>query len=456
MSFLENLPKLFGQRVRKFGVPGASLAILRGSRVITTAASGVTSVDTRIPVTEDTLFQIGSITKPFTTTLAMQLVDEGRLDLDAPVRDYLPEFRVADPVVSKTVTSRHLLSHQSGIDGDFFQEVGRGDDAPDRLIAMAAMMPNQFPLGEQLSYCNLGFVVMGQIIAKLRDKPFHDVLKEHLFDPLGMKQAFSRPEDGIRFSCAIGHVPSQRRDGQWNASKVAYLSQGQAAAGATPTMTATDLLKFARMHRDGGKNEAGDKVLLARSVNAMQKRQIRAPKFFPRGLTGWGLGWMLMEFGGHKVYGHDGGTIGQFAFLRILPKKNLAVAMLTNGGDASGLYDAMYRDIFKSLAKVDLPPDPGPDRSLAPDLTPYEGSYRNLNGTFDLKADKGRLGVVWRPNEGKSGIPDNSPVAFMGKDAAIFDTDDEQLNRNTLLFSGAQNRKMRYLTFGTRVYRRIS
>lgn len=455
MTFLENLPRTFGQRVKKFGVPGASLAILRGSRVIATAASGVTSVDTRIPVTEDTLFQIGSITKPHTTTLAMQLVDEGKLDLDKPVRHYLPRFRVADAQVSRTVTPRHLLSHQSGIDGDFFVESGRGDDAPWRLLDMASMMPNQFPIGEQLSYCNLGFVVMGCITEKLRDKPWHDVMKEHLFEPLGMDQAFSRPEDALRFSCAIGHVPSRRKKGVWHASKVPYLSQGQAAAGATPAMTATNLLKFARMHMDGGKNDKGEKVLLARSVNAMQKRQIRAPKFFPRGLTGWGLGWMLMDFDGQAVYGHDGGTIGQFAFLRVLPKKNLAVAMLTNGGDAGSLFDAMYRDIFKSLARVDMPPQPAPDHSLKPDLKPYPGRYRNLAGDFILEEKSGRLVLTWAPNEGQSGIPERSPVAFMGKDAAIMDTGDEELDRNTLIFSGKADGKMAYLCWGSRIYRRV-
>ncbi len=455
MTFLENLPRLFGNRVRQFKVPGASLAILRGSRVIATAASGVTSLDTKIRVTEDTLFQIGSITKPHTTTLAMQLVDEGKLDLDKPIWHYLPEFRVADAKVSRTVTTRHLLSHQSGIDGDFFVDSGRGDDAAQRLIDMASMMPNQFPLGEQLSYCNLGFVIVGRITEKLRDKPWDDVLREHLFHPLGMDQAFSRPEDGIRFSCAIGHVPSRRRKGKWYASRVPYLSQGQRAAGATPTMTASNLLKFARMHMNGGKNDKGETVLSAKSVNAMQRQQIRAPKFFSRSLTGWGLGWMLMNYGGEKVYGHDGGTIGQFAFLRVLPKKNLAVAMLTNGGDASDLYETMYRDIFKSLAKVDLPPPPVPDRSMTPKLGKFEGSYRNLSGTFHLKEHAGRLTVVWGSNEGQSAIPDHSPLAFIGKDAAMFDTDDEALNRNTLLFSGLENGRMQYLCFGTRIYRRV-
>lgn len=457
MAFLDKLPQLLGQRIRKYSVPGASLAILRGSRVVATAASGVTSLETKIPVSDQTLFQIGSITKPMTASLIMQLVDEGEVDLDTPVQRYLPGFRVADLTVARQVTLRHFLSHQSGIDGDFFVDAGRGDDNSQRLLEMATMMPSLFPIGERLSYCNLGFVALGRIIEEVYGMPWDDVIRERLFDPLGMEQAFTRPEDGIRFSCAIGHVPSRRRQDVWYPTRVPYLSTGQKAAGATPTMTATDLLRFARMHMDGGKNERGDKVLLARSVNAMQKRQIRVPKYFPAGLTGWGLGWMLMDLGGRRVYGHDGGTIGQNSFLRIVPEKNLAVALLTNGGDTGGLARDMLGDILKSMASASVPDFPVPDPELAPDVEPYTGTYENLNGRFEITARARRLRVDWQPNGGApSGIPAGSPLAFFGDHAAVLDTDDEILNRTTFLFSGVDGGKARYLNFGTRVYRRVS
>src|SRR3954463_14985924 len=100
----------------KHGVPGATLAILDGDEV-GEAAYGVLNVRTQVEATPDSLFQIGSITKVWTATLVMQLVDEGLLDIDQPVVKYLPEFKVADAEVTKTVTTRHLLTHSSGIDG---------------------------------------------------------------------------------------------------------------------------------------------------------------------------------------------------------------------------------------------------------------------------------------------------------------------------------------------------
>src|SRR5437764_13794380 len=125
------------QRLRelsaKHRVTGASLAILDGDQSIETA-TGLINQETGVEVTTDTLFQIGSITKVFTTTLVMQLVDEGRVELDAPVRTYLPELGLKDPSANEAVTVRHFLTHTSGIEGDRLVDTGRGDDSPERFV----------------------------------------------------------------------------------------------------------------------------------------------------------------------------------------------------------------------------------------------------------------------------------------------------------------------------------
>src|SRR5262245_42703805 len=111
----------------RHGTPGASIAVLT-SEGVSSAASGLLNIATGVDATTDSLFQIGSITKVWTATLVLQLVDEGLLDLDAPIRTYLPDFRVADEETSRGVSARHLLTHTSGIDGDHFADTGRGDD----------------------------------------------------------------------------------------------------------------------------------------------------------------------------------------------------------------------------------------------------------------------------------------------------------------------------------------
>lgn len=454
MALTTELPGLLRRAIKKYQVPGASLAILRNGRITATAAAGVTSLETDVPVNDNTVFQIGSITKPHTTTLVMQLVDEGKLDLDAPVQYYLPNFRVADLDVSRKVTARHFLSHQSGIDGDFFVDSGRGDDNVQRIVEMATMVPSLFPIGAKLSYCNLGFAILGRVIEVLTGKSWDMALQERIFDPLGMDHAFSQPEQAIRFSCAIGHVPSQKKKGTWHASRIPYLSLGQKAAGATPSMTATDLLKFARMHMEGGKSDSGDKVLSSSSVKAMQRRQIRAPKHTPLSVTGWGLGWMLMDWNGHKVYGHDGGTIGQSAFLRILPEKDLAVAMLTNGGDTPALFYDIYGKIFESLARIRVPgvPDVNPDVKV--EVAPLAGRYQNLNQVLEFTPSRTDLQVAIVPN-GATSSDRKMKLAFIDRETARLSTGDVMMDRNIVKFSDYVDGVPQYAALGLRQYKRI-
>ena len=139
-------------------VPGAQLGILRlgadgAPDELLEAAYGVLNVRTGTPVTTDALFQIGSITKVWTATVAMALVDDGLLELDTPLVEVLPELRLSDPDVTKQVTLRHLLNHTSGIDGDVFTDTGRGDDNLEKYAALLADVAQNHPLGATWSYC---------------------------------------------------------------------------------------------------------------------------------------------------------------------------------------------------------------------------------------------------------------------------------------------------------------
>ncbi|MEV4896078.1 serine hydrolase domain-containing protein, partial [Nonomuraea sp. NPDC055795] len=144
-------------------VPGAVVAIGHGERTVDVAA-GVLNTATGVEATADSIFQIGSITKVLTATLAMQLVDEGELDLDAPVRRYLPEFRIADERAAARITVRHLLCHVAGFEGDIFTDTGKGDDCVEKYVDVLREVPQLFEPGEMFSYNNAGFCVLGRII----------------------------------------------------------------------------------------------------------------------------------------------------------------------------------------------------------------------------------------------------------------------------------------------------
>ena len=157
------------------------------------------------PVSADSVFQIGSITKVWTATLAMQLVEQGALDLDAPVRDVLPELRLGDESVAARVTVRHLLTHTSGIDGDIFTDTGRGDDVLAKYVEVLADARQLHPLGETFSYCNSGFGLLGRVIEKVTGQVWDTVLRERIITPLGLTRTGTLPEEALLWDAALGH-----------------------------------------------------------------------------------------------------------------------------------------------------------------------------------------------------------------------------------------------------------
>lgn len=372
-------------------VPGVAVGVLYGGEVID-YATGVLSKATGVEATADTVFQIGSITKVWTTTLVMQLVDEGLVDLDKPLRDYLPEFVIKDDEAAKVITIRQLLSHQAGFEGDIFNETGKGDDAVEKFAASISEVGQLFPPGELFSYNNAGFAVLGRLLEVLRGKPYDAVLREHLFTPLGLKHAAADPYEAILYRAAVGHIRPAPEEAPVPVP-VWAMTRGMAPAGAMLAMRPRDLLTFAGLHLDDGKAADGTTVLSAASVKAMQEPQVKLPSL---GLMGdsWGLGWEIFDWDGTTVIGHDGGTIGQSAFLRIVPEHGLAVAVLTNGGDTIELYKSVVGHVVKELAGLNLPALPTPPATPVPiDAHRMLGTYTCEVADFTIRQDED--GRIW-------------------------------------------------------------
>ncbi len=370
----------------KHGVPGATLAILADGE-IADAATGVLNLRTGVEATTDSLFQIGSITKVWTATLAMQLVDEGKVDLDTPIVEYLPEFKVADAEVTRSVTTRHLLTHTSGIDGDFFHDSGRGDDCVEKYVAACADLKQNHPLGVTMSYCNAGYTILGRLIEVLRGQTWDVVLRERLFTPLGLTSAGTLPEEALLYAAAAGHVTPPGQEIQVTPVWGIFRSAGPAGL---IHATARDVLAFAQLHLSDGKAPDGSQVITPESARAMREPQIEVPDRYTLG-SHWGLGWILMSWDDRLVYGHDGGTLGQAAFLRIVPDSGIAIALLTNGGHARDLYQDLYGEIVSELAGIQIParlepPATPPDI----DLPRYVGRYarERVQMMFEAKDDR--------------------------------------------------------------------
>jgi len=363
-------------------VPGATLGILREGTVTVTGA-GTLSKATGVEVTPDSLFQIGSITKVWTATLVMQLVDDGRLDLDAPVADVLPGFRVADPDVSRAVTTRHLLTHTSGIDGDVFTDCGRGDDCVARYVDGLREVGQNHPLGATWSYCNSGYVLAGRIVEELTGLTWDAALRERLAAPLGLERTVTLPEDALLHRTAVGHVGEPDEDPVPTTTWLLARSMGPAGL---VTASVEDVLAFARMHLDGGVAADGAPVLSVASCEAMAARAAELPDTYTLG-DSWGLGWIRFGWDGERLLGHDGNTIGQAAFLRLLPSRALAVALLTNGGNTTDLFHDLYREIFRAAAGLEVPAPLEPPASPPPvEPDRYVGRYERSAMTTEVFA----------------------------------------------------------------------
>jgi CubicO group peptidase (beta-lactamase class C family) len=374
----------------KHHVVGASLALAVGDETVT-AATGVLNVRTGAPATTDSVFQIGSITKVWTATLVMQLVDEGLVDLDVPLTTYLPDFRVLDEQTTSAVTARHLLNHTSGISGDFFPDTGRGDDCVARYVAEMSDLGSNHPLGATMSYANSGFVLLGRLIEVVAGETWDTVLRERLFEPLGLEAAGTLPEEALLWGAATGHFGTEVTE-QWG------LPRGAGPAGLIHAR-AVDVLAFARLHLADGVTADGRRVLSAEAARAMREPRTAIPEPWTSG-SHVGLGWLLSDWG-RPVFGHDGQTLGQTAYLQVVPGPvPVAVALLTNSHESESLHRELFAELLAEHAGVTVPPLPQPPTppTAARDFADIVGSYERFLMSYDVEERDGNLVLVARPS----------------------------------------------------------
>ncbi len=375
----------FKAAIAKHRVPGASVALYAGER-LHEAAAGILNNDTGVEATTDSLFHIASVTKPMTTTIAMQLVDEGKLDLDATVRHYLPDFRVASREASERITVRQLLCHSSGIDGDLFLETTRGEDRVAKLVEAGHVLPQLHEAGRGFSYCNHGFAIAGRILEVLDGSDFDTIWRKRLSAKLNVPTLMTLTRDALRYRVAVGHAGSKN-----TVPSQIFLGTSAGPAGATPMARARDLVSVALMHLNGGVTREGVRVLSEGAVRAMQEPQNPLPA--SASAHHFGLGWMLFDWGGHKIIGHDGLSIFQRSYLRISPDKRMVFSLLTNGGDGV----ALFRDLasaFFGEAGIMMTPVMEAAKGVRVDVSRFAGTYGRFGSTTTVGEKDGALTMM--------------------------------------------------------------
>jgi CubicO group peptidase (beta-lactamase class C family) len=387
----------------EYGVPSAAVGVLHDG-AITEFAVGVRNVETRQPATTDTVYQIGSMTKTWTALAFLQLVEAGAVDLDEPVRTYLPGFTVADPEASARVTPRQLLCHTNGIE-EAYGDPGEDDDVYARMVENIAAAPQVFPLGHTHGYsAALGYAILARILEVHDGVGWDDVMRTRLFDPMELTSTHSRREQVDDTRAATGHLLRSLAEGPI-VTPMDHLPRAFGPGG-TVTSTVREVLAMAHVLLDGGRAPNGRRVVSAGSVREMTHSRVPIPDPYLFGPE-WALGLIVCDWHGETVYATDGSTIGQNARLRILPDTNTAITMLTNGGPRESLYRKVFNEILTDLGTVTIPslPTPDPTPHLAPST--YVGVYERPGARYEVSADGGKLYLTL--------VLDPMQAAFLGK-----------------------------------------
>lgn len=420
-EFASRLAELAGE----FQVPGIAAGIYHeGAEQY--AVSGITSIESPVPVDEDTLFQFGSTGKTFTATAIMRLVEQGKIDLVDPVRRYVPELKLKDEDTAQSVTILQLLNHSAGWQGDFFEDTGRGDDAIARYVEKMAGLEQVSPLGAQASYNNAALVLAGRVIEKVTNQVYEDVIKELLLQPLGLEHTFAFMNDIMTRRFVVGHTHHQ--DGRITVARPWALPRSLAPAGGW-SASVHDQLAWARFHLSDGRAENGEQVLSKASLDRMKE-----PTFSLGGSAIGdyvGISWLMKDLDGVRLVGHGGSTNGQRAAFQMVPARDFAVVVLTNSvPNGAQLHEAMVKWALERYLGV-VQSEPQPITLTEDQLSSYTGAYKTIGSIVHLTMEEGRLLVKTEPSpETRARIRERGddepedqppyPIAILANDTYVF------------------------------------
>ena len=407
-----DLPSILRRHASDHSVPGAALGILyEGS--VTTAYYGSADIRTGEPVTAETRFSVGSLTKPMVATLIVRLAEEGRLSLDDPVRAHVPELR--GEAWAGHATVRDLLANRSGLplsaalEFGFAEHTATDDGALSRL---ASELAGEIPGGAFWSYSNVGWCLLGRLVETAADSTWEDAMRRHLFDNIGMG----------RTMVANAHEPAQRAVGYdiTPSGPVAVeplVARAYGPAGTSVVSTVTDLLRFAALNME--------------DASLAQLRTVHAAISIYGWLDAWGLGWARFDWERGEVWGWDGLLSGERSALRMVPAQQGAIALMTNGSTGRAMQRSLFADLMPSLFGIEVPPlrlDTSP--GAAGDLGRYTGVYGWPDREVDVRATV--RGLLIGTEEGETealpldervflveaGDPDNPTMTFADFDSA--------------------------------------
>jgi CubicO group peptidase (beta-lactamase class C family) len=389
------LDALMAKDMEEYHIPGAAVSVVKDGLLFFAKGYGYADLENKIPVdAEQTIFRIGSVGKVFTWTAVMQLAEQGKLDLDRDINDYL-DFRIPD-TYPQPVTLKHLMTHTAGFE-DLWTEVFAWD-AEDLMPAgewLASHIPARVrPPGEAAAYSNYGTDLAGYIVARVSGKPYEQYLQEHIFDPLGMVHTSSQtplpPE--LRPQASLGY---------WEPGGTVqpvpdypdYFGQPAMNPAGGHSSSVTDMARFMIMHLQGG--FYGDASTEIRILEETTARQMQSTLYTPDPrILGTAYGFFDFSDNGLRTIGHTGDTLGYMTLLLLLPDQNLGIFVVYNSESAGGLttqHFGFQRAFFDHYYPAPQVEPIQPARDFAERASRFTGSYKSLRSAYTTYEKIGNL-----------------------------------------------------------------
>lgn len=331
----------------EWNIPGMTIGIVKDDKVVFAKGFGVRELGKPEKVDGNTLFAIGSCTKAYTTAAIAMLVDEGKLKWDDKVTQYVPEFQMYDPYVTREMMIRDIVSHRSGLEtfsGDLlWYETTYG---PDELIRRIRYLKPTSSFRSKFGYQNLMYIVAGKVIERVSGKKWQDFIQSRILDPLGMKTTKTSDKQIGRGDNAAH--PHNEHTG--TLAPIGYTSLDSGAPAGAIISNASESANWLRLQLGNGKFE-GKQLISEAQIWEMRQPHIMNPvspassRLIPsRHFNGYGLGWGLSDYQGRKVVSHGGGLPGMIAQTAMIPEENLGVVIYTNS--ETGVASLMANKIF--------------------------------------------------------------------------------------------------------------
>ena len=333
------LDALFANALKTWHAPGMAVVIVRDDEVFYLKGFGVREVGKNDPVTPDTIFGIGSLTKAFTATTYGLLVEEGKASWDDHVRKHLPYFRLSDPLADRDITIRDLLCHRTGL-GRSDMLWYRAPWTPEESVRRLAHLKPSSPFRSKYEYCNVTYLAAGLSITSVSGEPWHEFMTKRLLTQLGMKRVVFTRGDALKSDdhATPHHNGADRKPEvmEW------YPDDKQLRASGSIKTSVRDLTGWLRVQLNDGKLD-GKRIVPAAVLAETHKPQIVVPvdseraKLAGTTLNSYGLGWHVSDYRGQPLIEHGGAVDGFRARIVLLPKQKIGAVLLINVEESASL-----------------------------------------------------------------------------------------------------------------------